>query len=74
MNMFASPNWLVERERKGSERASEWNSLCWLVEREREREGGRLPFEGERDPFQVPQDIPLISWKSRLQVLYNWLA
>jgi hypothetical protein len=43
--------------------------LCWLVEREREKEGGKLLFGREQVKFQDPQGISLISWKSRFQVL-----
>jgi hypothetical protein len=50
-------------------RDPEWNFLCWLVEREREREGERLPFESEQDLLQDPQGVPHISWKSQLQIL-----
>jgi hypothetical protein len=50
----------TESERKGENsftppqcmRAPKWSSLCWLVERERERgkmEGGMLPFSREQD-------------------------
>jgi hypothetical protein len=32
---------------------------CWLVERERKREGGRLPMR-EKDQFQDLQGVPLV--------------
>jgi hypothetical protein len=30
-------------------RVPEWNSLCWLVERKRERKGGKLRFGREQE-------------------------
>jgi hypothetical protein len=50
-------------------RAPEWNFLCWLVKRKRKMEGGKLSFDNKQDQFQDPQGVPVIAWKSRLQVL-----
>jgi hypothetical protein len=45
----------------------------WWRDREMKREGGKLPFGREQDQFRNLWDVPLIAWKSQLQVLLTWL-
>jgi hypothetical protein len=51
-------------------RALDWNSLCWLVESERGKgKEESCPLVESEGRFQDLPGIPLIPWKSGLQVL-----